>query len=224
MVISHETWSPGALNGSTSDFTLAKLPWDTWIHDLRHAVGAFLESLGTEITKILRRKIFKKRSRSPEKFLTPVRKTLGSQGNFHMYTIWISWKIRISSLRTHLECPISKYGQKWQNWPKNPKNGIFWLVWGRFAKILAKTYLLTNFHTIPSTKSQFLGILKILAISLGKNGQIQNHVHLTIFGARKPGPGHFLLSKNHFLVISEILGFLGKNCTRNVKKSSLGLS
>ena len=145
-----------------------------------------------KLPKFWGEKFSKKRSHSPEKFSTPVRKTLASQGDFHMYTIWFSWKIRISPLCTRLEFPISKYGKKWHNWPKNPKNGIFWLVWGRFAKILAKTYLLTNFHTIPSTKSQFLGIWKILAISLGKNGQIQNLVHLTIFGARKPGPGHFL--------------------------------
>ena len=39
----------GALNGSISDFTLSRLPWDTWIHDLRLAVGAFL---GFQVQKL----------------------------------------------------------------------------------------------------------------------------------------------------------------------------
>ena len=45
----------------------------------------------------------------------------------------------------------------------------------------------------------------------------------TLLIIQKSGPGHFLFSKNQFLVISKFLRFWVKNCTVNIEKSSLNL-
>ena len=112
--------------------------------------------------------------------------------------------------------PHFQIWSKTAKFAKKPQKWHFLAVLSTLSQILAKIYFFSDFEPIPSKKSHFFWLFKIIALSLQNRDQSQIRALSGPFGPRKLGLDQFLWSKNYFLVISKFLRFWPKKCTWNI--------